>query len=104
MSSQFLYLVRPTRLEMLTVGTTPDEERIIGEHFSYLQVLMGKGVVILAGRTSNDDETTFGIIIFNAESEAEAQMIVDNDPAVMNDVMSAELFPYRIALICEANA
>lgn len=29
---------------------------------------------------------------------------MNNDPAVRHSVMSAKLFPYRVALISEANA
>ncbi|MDP6037570.1 MAG: YciI family protein [Candidatus Latescibacteria bacterium] len=98
---QFLYRVQPARLEMLTEGSTPDEERIVGEHFAYLKDLTDKGIVLLAGRTLNIDADTFGIIILQAETEDEAQRIMEDDPAVVQGVMLAKLFPYRIALIGE---
>jgi uncharacterized protein YciI len=101
--AQYLYRVSPTRLQMLTEGPTSNEEKIVGEHFSYLKDLKESGVVILVGRTTNDDETTFGVIIFNANSVSEATKIMNADPAVLEGVMTAELFPYRVALICEAN-
>jgi uncharacterized protein YciI len=52
----------------------------------------------MAGRPLNADESTFGIVVFLAESEALAQELVRNDPAVENGVMRAELFPYRVAM------
>jgi uncharacterized protein YciI len=64
---------------------------------------MAEGVVILAGRTLNGDDSTFGIVIFNAGSEEEARRIMESDPAVRQGVMRAELFPYRVALIAERN-
>jgi uncharacterized protein YciI len=45
------------------------------------------------------DEKTFGIVIIEVESEEEALNIMNNDPAVSEGVMTAELFPYRVALI-----
>ena len=45
------------------------------------------------------DEKRFGIVILEVESEEEAQYIVKNDPAVAEQVMTAELFPYKVALI-----
>lgn len=45
------------------------------------------------------DEKTFGIVIFEADSEEEAQLIMKNDPAVAEGIMTADLFPYRVALI-----
>lgn len=98
---QFLYRIQSTRLQMLTEGPTSDEERIVGEHFAYLQMLTEKGIVMLAGRTLNTDADTFGIVIFQAKSEDEAQKVMENDPAVVHGVMAAKLFPYRIALISE---
>lgn len=99
---QFLYRIQPTRLAMLTDGPTEEEERIVGDHFAYLKELTERGIVLLAGRTLNVDEDTFGIVIFQAESERDAQAIMGNDPAVVKGVMSAKLFPYRIALMGEA--
>jgi uncharacterized protein YciI len=83
---------------MLTQGPTQEEERIVDEHFNYLVELAERGVVILAGRTLNNDETTFGIVIFRASSEASAQEMVNGDPAVRAGVMRAELFPFSVAV------
>jgi uncharacterized protein YciI len=96
--TQFLYRIQPTRTGMLTEGPTPAEVKIVDEHFAYLQGLVEAGVVLLAGRTLNSDESTFGIVILLAESESEARRIMDNDPVVSQGVVRAELFPYRVAL------
>ena len=103
-TTQYLYRIQPTRPSMLTDGPTEQEAAIVGQHFNYLKGLMEQGVVILAGRTQNSDPSSFGIIIFNAESEAAAEAVVAGDPAVVHDVMRAELFPYRIALLDAGNA
>jgi uncharacterized protein YciI len=95
---QYLYRIQPARLGMLTDGPTERESEIVGEHFEYLQRLTAEGTVLMAGRTLNDDERTFGIVVFVAESEPAAAELVHNDPAVKHGVMRAELFPYRIAL------
>lgn len=101
---QYLYKITPVRPEMLSDKPTPDEDRITGEHFEYLKQLTDEGIVILAGRTLNDDYSAFGIIIFTAEDDAAAQQIVHNDPAVAQRVMRAEWYPYRIALMKADNA
>lgn len=100
---QYLYRIRPARPAMLTEGPTPEEEAIVGAHFTYLRGLTERGVVILAGRTLNSDERSFGIVVFNAEDDDAAGQIVRDDPAVRGGVMTAELFPYRVALIRERN-
>ena len=98
---QYLYRIQPVRPAMLSDGPTEEESRITGEHFNYLKDLTEKGVVLLAGRTINTDFSSFGIVIFRAESDDEAESIVQNDPAVKHKVMRAELFPYRIALMAQ---
>jgi len=97
--AQWLYRVQPTRANMLTDGPTREEQEIVGAHFAYLKGLVGQGVVLLAGRTLNNDPSSFGIVIFLAENESQAREVMRSDPAVSRGVMKAELFPYRIALV-----
>jgi uncharacterized protein len=98
---QFIYFLRPKRLEMLTKGPTAEEARVLSEHGNYLEGLAAKAVVMLAGRTINNDETTVGIVIVNAQDEAAAQALMENDPFVRSGLMSATLFPFRIAYKAE---
>ena len=96
---QFIYVLKPTRLGMLTEGATPEEVDTVSRHFAYFKDLTEKGVMILMGRTQNNDETTFGIAVFEAEDESAARRIMENDPAVLGGVMTATLYPYKIALM-----
>ncbi|HZY42582.1 MAG TPA: YciI family protein [Anaerolineae bacterium] len=95
---QYLYQLRPTRLEMVTVGPTAAETAIVSEHFAHLEQLTNQGVMLLMGRTQDNTADTFGIAIFQAESEDQARAIMGDDPAVKNGIMRAKLFPFRIAL------
>jgi uncharacterized protein len=88
---------------MLSEGATEDEKRLVSEHFSYLKGLMEKGVVIMAGRTTNTDSNSFGIVLLNAESAEVARKVMHDDPAVKNRVFRAELFPFGIALMKAEN-
>ncbi len=99
--NEYLYRIRPIRSEMLSEGPTPEESALVSAHFEYLQRLTEAGVVILAGRTQNDDPTSFGIVIFKAISEDEAREILEADPAVAGGVFAGELFPFKIALAGE---
>jgi uncharacterized protein YciI len=94
---QFLYRLRPTRLGMVTEGPTEDERAVLAAHGAYLAGLAEKGVVRLAGRTQTDDESTFGVVVFEARDDTEALRIMNGDPAVNGGVMRAELYPFRIA-------
>ncbi len=94
---QFLYRIQPARPGFLAAPTA-DETAHVGEHFRYLQDLTRRAVVLLAGRTLNEDPSTFGIVLLEASSKAHAADIMRQDPAVRAGVFSAELFPYHIAL------
>lgn len=96
---QFLYFLKPARLGMVTEGPTPEEAETVSRHFVYLSDLTDKGVMILVGRTQNNDESTIGIAIFEAEDESAARKIMENDPAVAGGVMQATLYPYKVALM-----
>lgn len=99
---QYLYRIAPRRVAMLSSGPTEQESQILKDHLAYLQRLAAAGVVLLAGRTQTSDKDTFGIVILEAESEGDAEHIMKDDPAVKNDVMDAQLFPYSIAVLSES--
>jgi uncharacterized protein YciI len=94
--AQWLYRIVPTRPEMV-VDATDDEQRIVSEHFAYLVSLRDRGILVLAGRTQEAVDT-FGITIFDADDEAAARVVMDDDPAVRAGVFAATLHSYRIAV------
>ena len=94
---QFLYKIKPARLGMVTEGPTDEEAVIMLQHFNYLKSLTDQGTMLLFGRTQNSDATTFGLAIYRAESEDEGRSIMNNDPAVKEGIMLAELYPYKVA-------
>jgi len=96
--SEYLYRLRPKRIEMITVGPTEEESSILAQHFAYLEKLVAENVVHIAGPTLNRDARTFGIVIFTAPSEEWAGEIMQGDPAVQQGIMTAELFPFRVSL------
>ena len=95
---QYLYRIRPTRPGMLIDGPDEREAQAVGQHFAYLKALTEGGTVLMAGRTLTADEQAFGIVVFVAPSQAEAEKLMNQDPAVRQGVMTAELFPFRVAL------
>jgi uncharacterized protein YciI len=101
---QYIYVLRPTRPEMLSHHPTKREEAIIEEHFRYLEELNHRGVVVLAGRTTTEDEHAFGICVVEAMSEPVARDIMNKDPAVWQGIMNAELFPFRVTMMAESLA
>jgi uncharacterized protein YciI len=56
--------------------------------------------VFLAGGTLNEsDSSQFRVVIFEATSEEEARKVMEEDDAVREKIMTAQLFPFRVALI-----
>jgi uncharacterized protein YciI len=93
--STFIYVLNLVRHQALE-RMTPNEEAIVDEHFEYLKNRLNEGKLVLAGRCL---EGEFGIVIFNAESEKQAVGFMKNDPTIKKGLMTAELHPFRIALI-----
>ena len=103
-TQQFVYVLRPVPALRDPEAWTEREERVVGDHFRRLQALLAEGRLILAGKTNDLDARTFGLVIFEASSDEEARAIMASDPAVAEGIMTAELFPYRIALCREGLA
>ena len=99
--NQFIYVLKLIPSLLNEANWTEREEKIVDRHFAKLQELLNEGKLVLAGKTLGIDEKTFGIVILEVESEEEALNIMKNDPAVLEGIMNAELFPYKIALIKE---
>jgi uncharacterized protein YciI len=91
----YIYLIHPLRHDFFE-SPTPQEEVAMSAHFEYLKKATAEGVVLLAGPCLDE---TFGVVVFNAESDESARAFMLNDPSVQNNVMMAELHPMRISLM-----
>jgi uncharacterized protein len=97
---QFVYVLKLTPRLLDEKNWTQQESLIVGRHFRRLQQLLKEGKVILAGKTMNDtDPSQFGVVILEVDSEEEARKIMEEDEAVKEKLMTAQLFPFRVALI-----
>ncbi|WP_100489160.1 YciI family protein [Sporolactobacillus pectinivorans] len=96
---QFIYVLRLIPLLLDESNWTKREEDIADRHFARLQKLQDEGKLILAGKTLGIDEKTFGIVILEADSDKEALELMRTNPAVAEGIMTAELFPYTVALM-----
>ena len=99
--NQYLYRLELTRPTLLLDGPTREEASALDAHAAYVERLTRASTVLLAGRTQRPDDDAFGIVILQAESDEAAQRVMQEDPAVEQGVMRAELFPYRIAFLAE---
>ena len=95
---QYVYVLRLAAEFQQETAWTDAENAIISRHFERLAEAAKSGQVILAGRTLEPLAATFGLVIFEAESESAARTFMQSDPAVESGLMTATLHPYAVAL------
>ena len=76
---------------------TKEDNAALDQHFIRFQEAIKSGQLILAGRTKEPGDKTFGIAIFRASDEAAARKFMESDPAVVAKLMTAELHPFSVA-------
>ncbi|MFC7370562.1 YciI family protein [Fictibacillus iocasae] len=94
----FIYQLKPVR-ENLMVHQTVEEQSILESHFFYLKSLKNEHKLLLAGPCL---DAAFGIVILQGLCEEEAHNVMQNDPAVYEKIMTAELHPFRVSLLHES--
>ena len=95
---QFLYVLRLVPRLHDEAAWTDADNAAVSRHFAQLKAATASGRVILAGRTLEPGDRTFGLVIFEARDEADARRFMESDPAVVAGVMTATLHPYAVAL------
>ena len=99
-SKHFIYILRLLPKYRDEANHDSNFHEVVSNHFNHLKLKMDEGVVLLAGRSayevSNDEN--FGIVVFRADSESDAQEFMENDPSVGGNVMEATLHPFSLAL------
>jgi uncharacterized protein YciI len=94
---QYLYVLHLVPRLREEKAWTPADQAVGERHFAYIKQAAAAGRLILAGRTQEPLDKTFGIAVFEAENDAAARGFMQADPAVAEGIMTAELHPYRIA-------
>ncbi len=97
-SQQFVYVLRLVPRLHDDAAWTDADKKAVGAHFARLQAATKSGQVILAGRTLEPGDKTFGLVVFEAEDLAAARTFTAGDPAVVAGVMTATVHPYAVAL------
>lgn len=95
---QFVYVLRLVEKMQDLKSWTEAENQVVARHFTRLEQATESGKVILAGRTTEALDKTFGLVIFEAESPEAAKAFMESDPAVVANIMTATLHPYAVAL------
>ena len=93
---QFALLMKVTGPEFFKKIQEPEGKQLVDKHFKKLQALTQQGVILFSGHTLVTDESGFGIIVVRADSEAEAQKIVDDDDLVKAGLVRGTVFPFQV--------
>jgi uncharacterized protein YndB with AHSA1/START domain/uncharacterized protein YciI len=89
----FLRLIPPRQTFHLDASL--EEQRVMGEHFVYLNGLAAKGKVVIAGPCF---EPLFGMAVLDVASREEADEIMKSDPSVKAGVNKYELQEMRASI------
>jgi uncharacterized protein YciI len=92
----FIYMLRLVPRLYDDKSWTKEDIAAVDRHFIRLQEAAKSGELILAGRTKESGERTFGIVIFRASDEVAARKFMETDPAVVSKLMTAELHPFQM--------
>jgi uncharacterized protein YciI len=95
---QFIYVLRLVARLHSDSAWTKEDKMALDRHFVRFKHAIETGELILAGRTQEPGDKTFGIAIFEAKDEAAARQFMESDPAVVAGLMTAELHPFAVAL------
>lgn len=92
---EWIYFIHAPRARFAAT-MTPEESDVWDRHFEYLKSLDERGLILLAGPTLGDINT--GIVIFVADSKADAESIMGSDPVVAGGWADGELREFRVSL------
>ena len=95
---QFIYVLHLVPRLYDDKAWTEQDKAAVEKHFNRFKGAVKSGQLILAGRTLEAGDKTFGIAIFEAAGENAAREFMNDDPAVVGGVMTAELHPFGVAL------
>jgi uncharacterized protein YciI len=94
---EFMYFL--TLIDRLKTGPWAEEdEAVIGRHFNHLVSLQEKGKLAFAGRTQVEDDKTVGLVLLFADSLEEAIEMMNQDPAIKENIMTGEIAPFATAI------
>lgn len=99
---EFIYVLKLVPRLHDNKNWTKEDNAALDRHLVRFQEAAKSGKLILAGRTKEPGDKTFGIAIFRASDDAAAKKFMESDPAVVAKLMTAELHPFYVAVQREA--
>jgi uncharacterized protein YciI len=97
-AKQFVYVLHLVPRLFSEAAWTKGDQAVLARHLERFKHAIETGELILAGRTDESGDKTFGVAIFEAPDEKAARAFMESDPAVVAGLMTAELHPFMVVL------
>ncbi len=94
--AEWIYFIHPPREDFAETMTEAESEAW-GRHWLRIQRLYLEGRIVLVGPTLGRINT--GICVFEAEDEAAARRLMNEDPAIAEGFATGELRAIRVSLL-----
>lgn len=95
----FAFVYKAAGQDLLKNGPRPEDMPVLQAHVKYMRTLAEQGTSVFAGHTLNHDETSFGLLVVKADSEASARKIMEADPIVHAGLVQGTVIPFGVATI-----
>jgi len=98
-AQHFACVYKAAGQDLLKNGPRPQDMPILQDHVKYMKTLAEQGASVFAGHTLNHDETSFGLLVIKADSEAAARKIMEADPIVHAGLVQGTVIPFGVATV-----
>lgn len=77
---------------------TPEEMAAFEQHGSYLKKMFDEGKIIFAGPSVEENEEHYAIVVLDTKDKAEAEAIMNADPAVAIGILTSHVTVFQVFL------
>jgi uncharacterized protein YciI len=95
----FAFVYKVSSQELRKSGPRPEDMPAFQGHVKYLRTLAEQGTSLFSGHTLNNDESSFGLLVVRADSEAAARKIMEADPIIQAGLLQGTVIPFGIGTI-----
>jgi uncharacterized protein YciI len=100
-TQQFISMMKVGRPELqddFFGKLTPKEMAAFEQHGTYLKKKFDEGKIIFAGPSVEESEEHYAIVVLDAKDKAEAEVIMNGDPAVSIGILTSHVTAFQVFL------
>jgi uncharacterized protein YciI len=98
-ASTFACVYKASSQSWLKSGPRPEDMPALQGHVKFMRTLAEQGTCLFAGHTLTQDESSFGLLVVKADSEAAARKIMEADPMVQAGLVQGTVIPFGVATL-----